>query len=187
MRVIGGACRGMGLMAPSGISTRPTSDRVKEALFNIITSRFSFDGVRVLDICAGTGSLGIEALSRGAVLCSFVENDRKVLACLEKNTSDPRIKTRSEIITVDVFKALSLFARRNQKYDTVFFDPPYDSGLYIPVLEALCSLELLDAPAFLVAECSVRNPLPDLFGLLTKYDRRIYGQTALEFFSLEET
>jgi 16S rRNA (guanine(966)-N(2))-methyltransferase RsmD len=187
MRVIAGICRGMKLVAPAGISTRPTSDRVKEALFNIISSRFSFGDARVLDICAGTGSLGIEALSRGAASCSFIENDRKVLVFLEKNISDPRIKNRAEIIAMDAIKALSLFARRGRKYDIVFFDPPYDSGLYAPVAEALCSLALLDSDAQLVAECSVRKPLPEAFGPLMKSDRRVYGDTALEFFTLEGT
>jgi len=172
-------------MAPPGISTRPTSDRVKEALFNIIASGFSFDDARVLDICAGTGSLGIEALSRGAASCSFVENDRKVLAFLEKNISDSRINNRSEIFAMDAVKALSLFARSGRKYDIVLFDPPYDSGLYISVPDALCSLGLLNSTALFVAESSVRKVLPAAFGLLIKSDRRVYGDTALEFFTLE--
>jgi 16S rRNA (guanine(966)-N(2))-methyltransferase RsmD len=185
MRVIAGTCRGLRLMAPPGISTRPTSDRVKEALFNIIASRFSFDDARVLDICAGTGSLGIEALSRGAASCSFVENDSKVLAFLEKNISDSRINNRSEIFAMDAVKALSLFARSGRKYDIALFDPPYDSGLYLSVPDALCSLGLLNSNALFVAESSVRNALPEAFGLFIKSDRRVYGDTALEFFTLE--
>ncbi|MEI6209823.1 MAG: 16S rRNA (guanine(966)-N(2))-methyltransferase RsmD [Desulfuromonadales bacterium] len=187
MRVIAGFCRGMRLNSPSGNSTRPTSDRVKEALFGIIASRFSFDGVRVLDICAGTGSLGIEAMSRGAASCSFVENDRKALAALEKNIFDMRIKNRSEIIDMDAIRALSLCARRARKFDLVLFDPPYDSDLYLSVPEALCSLGLLSSRALFVAECSIRNSVPDSFGPLTKSDRRAYGDTALEFFTLEVT
>jgi 16S rRNA (guanine(966)-N(2))-methyltransferase RsmD len=185
MRVIAGTCRGMRLMAPPGISTRPTSDRVKEALFNIIASGFSFDDARVLDICAGTGSLGIEALSRGAASCCFVENDRKVLAFLEKNISDSRIHNRSEIFAMDAIKALSLFARSGRKYDMALFDPPYDSALYVSVPAALSSLGLLASDALFVAECSMRNILPEAFGQLIKYDRRVYGDTALEFFTLE--
>lgn len=185
MRVISGTCRGMRLMAPSGNSTRPTSDRVKEALFNIISSRFSFENAIVLDICAGTGSLGIEVLSRGAASCSFVENDRKVLGLLEKNISDPRIKSLSEIFAMDAIKALSLFARAGRKYDMVFFDPPYDSDLYVSVPVALSSRGILASDALFVAECSRRNSLPEAFGQLIKYDRRVYGDTALEFFTLE--
>jgi 16S rRNA (guanine(966)-N(2))-methyltransferase RsmD len=187
MRVIAGICRGMKLMAPAGVSTRPTSDRVKEALFNIIASRFSLDGVTVLDVCAGTGSLGIEALSRGAASCCFVENNRQALISLEKNVSDLRISKRSEIIAMDAVKALPLFARRGRKCDIVFFDPPYDSGLYVSVPAALCSLGILDSNAHFIAECSVKNILPESIGPLIKFDRRVYGDTALEFFSLEET
>jgi 16S rRNA (guanine(966)-N(2))-methyltransferase RsmD len=176
----------MKLMAPAGNSTRPTADRVKESLFNIISSRYSFDDTRVLDICAGTGSLGIEALSRGAATCSFIENDRKVLDCLAKNISDSRIFNRSEVIAMDAIKALSLFARRGNKYDMVFFDPPYDSGLYFSVTEALASLGILDSNSLFVAECSMRNPLPESTGPLVRFDRRVYGDTALEFFALEE-
>lgn len=187
MRVISGICRGMKLMAPAGKTTRPTSDRVKEALFNIISSRFSFDVARVLDICAGTGSLGIEALSRGAASCCFIENDRKALASLEKNISDSRINGRSEIIAMDAVKALSLFVRRGTKYDMVLFDPPYDSDLYVSIPEALCSFELLNANAQFVVESPARKPLPESFGRLIKSDRRLYGDTALEFFTLEGT
>lgn len=185
MRVISGICRGMKLAAPPGNATRPTSDRVKESLFNIISSRFSFDDARILDICAGTGGLGIEALSRGAASCTFIENDRKALTCLGKNISDSRLRNRSEIFAMDAFEALPLLARRGRKYDIVFLDPPYDSGLYVSVPEALCSHGLLESNAQFVAECSTRKPLQESFGPLMKSDRRVYGDTALEFFYLE--
>lgn len=187
MRVIAGICRGMRLLAPAGRSTRPTSDRVKEALFNIISSRISIDDIKVLDICAGTGSLGIEALSRGAASCIFIESERKVLACLEKNISDARIKSSAEIIPMDALKALSVIARRGRLFDLVLFDPPYASGLYASVPETLCTLGLFASKALFVAECSVRNTLPDSIGPLARFDRRVYGDTALELFSLEET
>lgn len=185
MRVIAGTCRGMKLMAPAGTTTRPTSDRVKEALFNIISSHFSLDAARVLDICAGTGSLGIEALSRGAHSCLFIENDRNALVSLEKNISDPRIKNRSAIAAVDAVKALSLSARRGEKYDIIFFDPPYNSGLYLSVPEALNSFRLLGLKALFVAECATKNTLPEALGPLARFDRRVYGDTALDFFTLE--
>lgn len=187
MRVIAGICRGMRLLAPAGTSTRPTSDRVKEALFNILSSRIAFDDVKVLDICAGTGSLGIEALSRGAASCTFIENERRVLTCLEKNISDARINNRSEIFPMDVLKALPVIARRGLRFDLVLFDPPYDSGLYASVPEALCTLGLFASTALFAAECAARNPLPDSIGPLARFDRRVYGDTALELFTLEET
>ena len=108
MRVIAGSVRGMKLAVPLGLRTRPTADRVREALFSIITSRRELEQAQVLDICAGTGSLGIEALSRGAGFCCFVEQDRRVLAVLEKNLEVTGFIARSQIIAVDCLKALRL-------------------------------------------------------------------------------
>lgn len=186
MRVIAGTLRGKKLSAPPGITTRPTSDRVKEALFSILASRMDITGVRVLDICAGTGSLGIEALSRGAGLCCFIEYNRSVKTILEKNIHDTRCQDRSEILNVDAVQALHGIAGRCQQFDLVFFDPPYDSDLYPRVLETVGAFGLLTPGAILVSECSVRNPLPESYGHLKRFDRRVYGETALELFIQEE-
>ncbi len=186
MRVISGTCRGKKLSAPPGITTRPTSDRVKEALFSILTSRIDFADVRVLDICAGTGSLGIEALSRGAGSCCFIENDKSVKSTLEKNLMATRFQERSVILNMDAVKALQSIADRGQSFDLAFFDPPYDSGLYQRVLDSLDSSALLTPGFILVAECSVRSPLLESYGRLRRIDRRVYGETALELFALEE-
>ncbi len=186
MRVIAGTCRGRKLSVPPGITTRPTADRVKEALFSILSSRIDFADIRVLDICAGTGSLGIEALSRGARSCCFIEYNVSVKAILEKNLLGVRCQDRSEILTMDAVKALHVIAGRGQRYDLVFFDPPYESDLYMRVPEALDSSGLLLPNAILVAECSVRKPLLEAYGRLKRFDRRVYGETALELFVLEE-
>lgn len=186
MRVIAGTSRGKKLSAPSGVSTRPTSDRVKEALFSILASRIDFVDVRVLDVCAGTGSLGIEALSRGAGLCCFIEYSQSVKAVLEKNLLATGCQDRSEILTIDAVRALSIIAGRDQCYDLVFFDPPYDSALYGCVPEALVSSGLLASGSILIVECSVRKRLPESYGRLKRFDRRVYGETALELFTVEE-
>ena len=186
MRVIAGTCRGKKLAAPPGVTTRPTSDRVKEALFSILASRIDFADVRVLDICAGTGSLGIEALSRGAGSCSFIESNLSVKSMLQKNITVTCCQDRTEILTMDAVKALHVIASRGQRFDLAFFDPPYDSELYARVLGTLDSSGLLTPGSILVAECSVRNPLLESYGHLKRFDRRLYGETALEFFALEE-
>jgi len=186
MRIIAGTCRGKKLTAPPGVTTRPTSDRVKEALFSILTSRIDFTGIRVLDICAGTGSLGIEALSRGAGSCCFIESNISVKAILEKNIRDTGNLERSEILTMDAVKALQHLARCGRRFDLAFFDPPYDSALYSRVPDELDSSELLTPGSILVAECSVRNRLQESYGRLQGCDRRVYGETALELFVLEE-
>jgi 16S rRNA (guanine(966)-N(2))-methyltransferase RsmD len=167
------------------MQTRPTADRVREALFSIITSRFDLEQAQVLDICAGTGSLGIEALSRGAGFCCFVEQDRHVLAVLEKNLEATGFTARSQIVAVDCLKALRLLAARERRFDVVFFDPPYASALYNTVPESLGDRSLLAKDGLLIVECATRNPLPERLGMLNRVDRRVYGDTALEFFSLE--
>ena len=167
MRVIAGTCRGKKLAAPPGVTTRPTSDRVKEALFSILASRIDFADVRVLDICAGTGSLGIEALSRGAMSCCFIESNLSVKPILEKNITATCCQDRSEVFTMYSINA-------------------FDSELYARIPEALDSFGLLTPGSILVAECSVRNPLLESYGRLKRFDRRLYGDTALELFTLEE-
>ncbi len=185
MRVIAGSVGGMKLAAPRGMQTRPTSDRVREALFSIITSRRGLDQAQVLDLCAGTGSLGIEALSRGAGFGYFVEQDRHVLAVLEKNLDAAGFTARSQVLAVDCLKALRLLAARRLRFDVVFFDPPYASSLYTTAPEAVGDLSLLADDGLLISECATRNPQPERVGTLVKVDRRVYGDTALEFFTLE--
>lgn len=185
MRVIAGICRGKKLSVPTGVTTRPTSDRVKEALFSILSSRIDFAGIRVLDICAGTGSLGIESLSRGAASCCFIESNQAVKSILEKNILVTHSQDRSEVVAMDAVKALRYIAGRGPVYDLAFFDPPYDSELYLRVPESLDSPDLLKPDAILVVECSVRNPLQESYGRLKRFDRRVYGETALELFTLE--
>lgn len=182
MRVIAGSARGCRLAVPHGVGTRPTADRVREALFSILMSRCLIEGASVLDLCAGTGGLGIEALSRGAAFCSFIEHDRSAMAVLEKNLHTCALDAKASCITADAVKGMKLLARQGRMFDLVFFDPPYQSGLYDCILGDLGSLPILSAGAFLVAECSSRSPLAERFGCLVKIDRRVYGDTALEFF-----
>ena len=184
MRVIGGVARGTGLLAPHGILTRPTADRVKEALFSIIQSHCALDGVGLLDLCAGSGALGIEALSRGAASCCFIEKNQEAIRCLKRNLSATRMAERADILEMDIFKALTVLKARGNSFTIVFFDPPYSSDLYTVVAEKLSSAELLAPGGLFVAEASARNALPENMGALVKSDRRVYGDTALEFYVL---
>jgi 16S rRNA (guanine(966)-N(2))-methyltransferase RsmD len=186
MRIIAGAFRGKKLLTPQGVVTRPTSDRVKEALFSILTSRIDFSNIRVLDICAGTGSLGIESISRGAGSCCFIEYNRSVLPILDKNLADTNCKSRSEVLSMDAVTALHRCTERGKHFDLAFFDPPYSSDLYQTVPDALASSTLLTTGSILVIECSVRSLLQESYGMLKSFDRREYGETALELFIVEE-
>ena len=185
MRVIAGRARGTRLVAPRGMNTRPTADRVREALFSIISSRLDLEGSHVLDICSGTGSLGIEALSRGAASCCFIECDRNAVTALRQNLHAARFEEQAELLVMDAHKALRLLANRGNRFNIVFFDPPYDSGLYVTVPEAVGNLKLLAVDGLFMAECATRKPLPDILGRFRKNDSRIYGDTALEFYILE--
>lgn len=187
MRVIAGSARGVRLATPAGLQTRPTGDRVKEALFSIIVSRRDLSGARILDICGGTGSLGIEALSRGAASCTFIEKDRPVLELLQRNLARTGLASKGECLAVDALNGLNLLLRKGKLFDICFFDPPYQSNLYLPVLEAMSSLELLADGGLLVAECSSRHLLSGRVADLVKIDSRVYGDTALEFFVREIT
>jgi 16S rRNA (guanine(966)-N(2))-methyltransferase RsmD len=167
------------------VQTRPTADRVKEALFSIIVSQRDLTGTRILDICAGTGSLGIEALSRGAACCCFIEQDRNVLAVLEKNLSSTGLSGKAECLALDAIKGLNRLSKQGKNFDIVFLDPPYSSGLYMLLPKDLSSLSLISDGGLLVAECSTRTPLAERYDMLVKIDRRVYGDTALEFFVRE--
>jgi 16S rRNA (guanine966-N2)-methyltransferase len=185
MRVIAGSARGLKLSAPAGLQTRPTGDRVKESLFSIIASRRELVGARILDICAGTGSLGIEALSRGAVSCCFIEQDPAVVAVLQKNLIRAGLNDKAECLTLEALNGLNRLSKQGKKFDIVFFDPPYSSGLYAMVPDALNTLSLLSDGGLLVAECSSRTALVERYGMLARVDRRVYGESALEFFVRE--
>src|SRR6266702_4202374 len=166
MRVIAGKARGKRLLSPRGMQTRPTADRVREALFSIILSRYELDGACVLDICAGTGALGIEALSRGAESCCFIENDGNALKILKQNLSTTCCAESADLLEMDVLKALPLLAGRGSRFRIIFFDPPYLSQLYSAVAQAVSDLSLLAAEGLFIAECASRNVLPERNGSL---------------------
>jgi 16S rRNA (guanine966-N2)-methyltransferase len=122
VRIIAGAWRGRTLIAPAGDATRPTADRTREALFSMLTSRLgSFEGLKVADVCAGTGALGLEALSRGAAHCTFVERDRKAIEALRANIA--KLAAEAEV------RAIAAEGFSGGPFDLVLIDPPYGSGL----------------------------------------------------------
>ena len=147
MRIISGNLRGRRLRAPDGLSTRPTSDRLREALFNIISS--DVPGSRFLDVCAGSGAVGLEALSRGAESAVFVEQSRRALALLEENIEHCGVGSAARIMPKEAVAALKGMAAGDQEFDIVFLDPPYDAGIYTQALRIL-GMSTLVAPEGLV-------------------------------------
>ena len=135
MRIIAGRWRGRALKAPAGAVTRPTADRTREALFSMLTSRIgSFDGLAVADLFAGTGALGLEALSRGAAHALFVEQDRAALAALRANIA--ALGAAAEVLPV----AVAALGPARRPHDVLLFDPPYDSGGAGALIERLTRL-----------------------------------------------
>jgi 16S rRNA (guanine966-N2)-methyltransferase len=172
VRVVAGEFKGRRLAAPRGRRTRPTADRVREALFSMLGD---VSGARVLDLYAGSGALGIEALSRGAESAVFVERDRAALAALERNleaTGAP-----GEVRRQDVARFL---ARQEGTFDLVFCDPPYDGAPAIAATLAAALPEILDEDARIVTESDKRNPLVLPLPLVVE---RSYGDTRIAIHS----
>ena len=184
MRVISGVAKGRRLVSPSDRRIRPTSDRIKEALFSIIGSmRGDFVGCRVLDLFAGTGNLGIEALSRGGSEAVFIDNHRTSAALILKNLAATGFSDRAEVMVADTFTALAQLDSQGRAFDLVFADPPYDQGIVTPLLERLSSLSILGDDALVIIETASREELETAKGKLNLFDRRFYGDTAIAFYT----
>lgn len=169
----GGALAGRRLRAPRGAAVRPTADRVRESLFARLPG---LEAARVLDLYAGTGALGIEALSRGAASAVFVERARPALACLEANLEALGLAERSRVLRGDVRAALERLRREGARFDLVLMDPPYGAADVAAALHVLGASDLLADVGTLVLETSRRHP-PGRVPGLALVDERQYGDT----------
>jgi len=166
MRVIAGDARGRRLSAPRGLATRPTLARVRESMFSRLSVRLDFDGLRVLDLFAGTGALGIEALSRGAPHVTFVEAARAALTALRRNLDALGFAARARVLKSDVLRSLETLAGEDAQFDLVLLDPPYRKGWGDIVLTRLMELNLLSGGAWVATEVSRLEVAPaSLIGL----------------------
>ncbi len=182
MRVIAGVHKGRTLKAPTWDGLRPTSDRLRETLFNVLATRVP--GARVLDVYAGTGALGIEALSRGAAHVTFVESDRRAQALIAENLERCGIAGGYAIIRASASRAVTDVRRGSSfvPFDIVLLDPPYDH----PAAEALAGVDALVAPDGLVVfEHAKRSPVPESVGRLTLTRDLVSGDSALAFYACQ--
>lgn len=184
MRVIGGRARGQRLKVPKGHRLRPTSGRVKEALFDILPHDLS--GAKVLDLFAGTGNVTIEALSRGAAEAILIDSSSESGKAIRENLRRLHLADRTKVWIVPVVRAVKLLARRGETFDVIFLDPPYEQGWVAITLKAIAEGGLLRQTGVLIAEHSIREELQSRYGALVLYDRRRYGSTLLSFFKREE-
>ena len=184
MRITGGIHRSRTLRAPRGAATRPTSDRVREALFSIVSAERALDGARVLDLYAGTGALALEAISRGAAEATVVEFAKDALAAIRANIAMLDVADRVRVVAGRVERAASLLTA-GAPFDLVFADPPYiDAITSAPrALAALAAAKLFAPGALVVLEHASRDAAPVIAGLLLETTRR-YGDSALAFYAL---
>jgi 16S rRNA (guanine(966)-N(2))-methyltransferase RsmD len=182
MRVIGGKYRGKRFSAPAGLEVRPTSDRLRETLFNILAPRI--EGSRFLDLCAGTGAVGIEALSRGALRVAFIDRSRRSAAAIKTNLELVGIKEGAVVIVREAESALKRLVEDSAKFEIVFFDPPYASDIYPRVMGLLGELPLLSDDAIVIVEHRAKSRPEPAYGQLSLYRELKQGDSALAFYSV---
>lgn len=182
MRIISGRARGKQLVEFRGERVRPTADRVREALFSILTSRLgTFSDCNVLDLFAGTGAFALEALSRGAAQALLIDVHPDSLKIIQTNISGCRMSDCAEAIPGRLPDALTKIAHRGP-FDLIFVDPPYADDLTVATLKRIDALNMLNRPGVIITETSTREELPERIGDLEQTDRRSYGITALTFY-----
>ena len=177
-RVIAGSAKGRRLVTPEGMNTRPTTDRLKEALFGMI--QFDLAGSSFLDLFAGSGQMGIEALSRGASELVLVEQDPRALSCIRRNLHSLGMEKASRVIASSVERAIPLLQKENRRFDFIYMDPPYDHGFEKKIGELVAQYDLLGESGILIIESSSGTAV-ELSGL-SKIKEKIYKTTRFTFF-----
>lgn len=150
MRVIAGTARSIQLKTLEGLDTRPTTDRIKETLFNIL--QMDIQGSRFLDLFSGSGAIGIEALSRGAVSCALVDNSRRACECIRENLEKTHLKDKAIVMETDVITAINRLNSKKSVYDIVFMDPPYSLEIEAAVLDTLNNSKIIDEYSLIIIE-----------------------------------
>lgn len=178
MRVVSGLARGCVLAAPDGFHTRPTADRIKESLFNIIHAELP-DAV-FLDLFAGTGAIGIEALSRGAKKVVFVDNSNESINAVNENLEKTGLAENAAILRMDALRAADWLGQKGGEFDIIYMDPPYKKGFVDKTLRAIVNAKILKDDGFIIAEQGFGEPLPHIAGL-TVYREKKYGRTSIVF------
>lgn len=163
-----------------GMGTRPTTDRVKENLFNIIAPYVA--GSNVLDLFAGTGSLGIEALSRGAASAVFSDQNEKSVEIIKKSLEHTKFLDKSEVFLGDAQLILKKLSQQSKKFDIIFLDPPYKKEIVPPILNSLVLNDVLDELFIIIAETDIEDQLPEQTRELTISKIQTYGKTKLTFY-----
>lgn len=179
-RIISGKAKGIQLKTPEGNGTRPTTDRIKETLFNILMPYIG--DAQVLDLFSGTGSLGLECVSRGALEAVFVEQDRKCSDILASNIQKTGLGSQCEIMRMDVSIAIPLLAAKKKYIDLAFMDPPYARNFVVKTLQLLEEHDIIVHDGIVVVEHHPDESVPNVVGFLELVRREEYGETVFSFF-----
>lgn len=183
MRVIAGDARRIILETPIGQHTRPTADRIKETLFNMINNDLP-DAI-FIDLYSGSGGIGIEALSRGAIKCYFVEKDKQAISCIQSNLEATRLEEKATVLAKDSIDALKTIELKNIVADIIFMDPPYNVQQEKRVLEYICNTELIDEYTLIIIEASVETTFDYLEEIGYKIIKnKVYGNSKHVFVQL---
>ncbi len=183
MRVISGSARGLKLNTPSNNDIRPTTDRVKESMFNIISPQV-YDSI-VLDLFSGSGALGIESISRGAKEVYFCDKSKASIGVLKSNIEKTRFNEKSHVMYEDYKSAIKKLASKKITFDLIFVDPPYYEGLFQDVLKSIDENRILNEDGIIVVEHDANIKMENI-GRLCIYKEKKYGITMLTFYGLEE-
>jgi len=184
MRITGGSLRGRLLRAPEGKATRPTSSKVREAVFNIVGDRVV--GARVLDLYAGSGALGIEALSRGALFTSFVESSPAAAKAIIENLDELELDERAQVMRGSVASALERLSGAGERFRLVFADPPYAGRAAEDTMSAIAASGVLSPGSLVVVEHTKRQELSGEFGALSLASSHRYGDTIVSVYAFSE-
>jgi len=182
MRIVSGSAGGLHLKVPKGHKVRPTADQVREAIFNILVSRFPVEGIDILDLFAGTGALGIEALSRGARSVVFVDANPEAQRIIVDNLKLTGFRRQGRVIRAYANKGMRVVEEQGLRFDGVFLDPPYEEGWVDKILRVLAQSPILEPEAWVVAEHNQHEKLAEIYSPLLLTDRRHYGTTWVSFY-----
>lgn len=181
MRVISGSRKGFKLKAPKGLDTRPTQDRIKESLFNIIGN--IHEESIILDLFSGSGAIGIEFLSRGAKKCYFIDYSQDSIRTIYENLAKTKFERESEVYKNNIFNALKVLGSKKVTFDFIFMDPPYNCGYEKKTLKAICDNNLLSKEALVIIEHGKGLSLDATMYCIKKIDERNYGDTTITFYN----
>ena len=184
MRIISGSARGRKILSPEGMGTRPTLDRIKEAIFNIIQSRVR--GARVIDVFAGTGSLGLEAASRGAEKCYLIDKGEVTYKLLQQNIVNLKFQDVCTSFNMDSYEALRNFAKKAEEFDLIFIDPPYLKDMIPGAVDEIFKGNLLKKDGLIVSKIDTCEDIYQGNGEIILVNSRKYGNTTICFYRFKE-